>query len=237
MLVLGIIFVLGLGFVIYIGRSNVPAGHVKVPYTQFKDPAELVEVLVSESREDLQSASLVMLGVIPGRRLDLEFWKTFLERSKAVELQFQVVVVDSDLPGVLELFPNAVKMDLKKETDRFIEGAKNARAQGLRLVVIVPSIYASQSLAGSPANLIRETSDLAPLSFSLAAFPRGPEEEVKMETPCVMGPNDRNGTGALGCAIVEVARLEYRQQSKPGFYEGMMKRLGARDYLVLLNPK
>ncbi|WP_413289811.1 hypothetical protein [Bdellovibrio sp. HCB337] len=234
--VLGTIIVGGLAFVIYMGRSQ-PTSFVKIPYTQFNGVSEVADAILSGSREDLQGASLVMLGVIPGRALDLEVWKAFLEQNKSPEIQFQVVVIDPDLPGAAELFPDAVKMDIKKDNARFIEGAKNARTQGLRMAVIVPNMYASQRLQENPVARIRENSDLVPLSYSLTAFPRMPEEEAQMETPCVMGPNDRRGTGALGCAIVEAARLEYPKKSKPGTFESLMKLVGDKDYLVLLNPK
>ena len=128
-------------------------------------------------------------------------------------------------------------MDLKKDSTRFIEGAKNARAQKIRMAVIVPSIYASQSLHDNAADIINKNSDLKPLSFSIMGFPRSPEQETQMELPCVMGSNDRHGTGPLGCMAVQKARLVYQQKSKPDFYEGIIDLVRERDYLILFNYK
>jgi hypothetical protein len=56
-----------------------------------------------------------------------------------------------------------------------------------------------------------------------------------MPIKCVMGSNDRDGIGAMGCMAEQKARLVYRKKSKPGFYEGLMDQVGERDYLVLFN--
>jgi hypothetical protein len=233
--IMGLIVAGGIGFSVYMSQE--PEIVSKVQYAQYSDPAKLADALVAELAGDIGSAQLVMLGVMPGRKMDLEVWKAFLEQTQKPELQFQVVVIDPDLPMASEFFPKALKMDLKKETSRFIEGAKNARSQKMRMAVIVPSIYASQSLSENPADIINKTSDLKPLSFSLLGFPRSPEQEAQMEIPCVMGSNDKLGTGALGCMAVQKGRLLYRQKSKTDFYEGIIDLVKERDYLILFNSK
>jgi len=193
------------------------------------------DAIILRLNQEIKGAPLLMLGVMPGRKMDLEVWKAFLEQSQMPELKYQALIVDPGLPFVKEMFPSAVTLDIKNELDRFIEGAKNARAQGLRMAVIVPSVYASQRLLGNPADRIRKESDLAPMSFSIMGFPRTPEQEANMEIKCVMGSNDRDGIGAMGCMAEKKARLIYRKKSKPGFYEGLMDLVGERDYLVLFN--
>jgi len=234
-IILGLIVAGGIGFSVYM--SQAPEIVAKVEYTQYSDPEKLADALVAGLSADISEAHLVMLGVMPGRKMDLEVWKAFLEQTQKPELQFQVVVIDPDLPLANEFFPKALKMDLKKDISRFIEGAKNARAQKLRMAVVVPSIYASQSLSENPADIVNKTSDLKPLSFSLMGFPRSPEQETQMEIPCVMGTNDKLGVGALGCMAVQKGRLLYRQKSKPDFYEAVIDLVKERDYLILFNSK
>lgn len=193
------------------------------------------DAIILRLNQEIKGAPLLMLGVTPGRKMDLEVWKAFLEQSQIPELQYQALIVDPELPFASEMFPSAVKLDIKADVARFIEGAKKAREQGLRMAVIVPSIYASQRLQGNPADRIRKESDLTPMSFSIMGFPRSTEQEAAMPIKCVMGSNDRDGIGAMGCMAEQKARLVYRKKSKPGFYEGMMDQVGERDYLVLFN--
>lgn len=228
-----VVLIAGIGFSVYFGIQ--PKSIPKITYSHFQTPAKLSDAILLRLNQELKGAPLVMLGVMPGRKLDLEVWKAFLEQSQYPELKYQALVIDPELPFAKELFPSAVRMDLKTELSRFIEGAKNAREQGLRMAIIVPSIYASQRLQENPADLVRQRTDLAPMSFSMMGFPRSPEQEADMSIKCAMGSNDRDGIGALGCMTEHKARLVYRKKSKPGFYEGLMDQVGERDYLVLFN--
>ncbi|RYZ71376.1 MAG: hypothetical protein EOP09_04735 [Proteobacteria bacterium] len=144
-------------------------------------------------------------------------------------------MIDPELPGAAEMFPSAVKIDLKKELNRFIEGAKNAQAQGVRMAVIVPTIYATQILKDNPSYVIKTTTDLKPASFSLIGFARTPEQEQKQEIRCVIGEANKDGLGPLGCVAQNKARLSYRKESDPKKYEGLMDLVGERDYLILFN--
>lgn len=232
-ILVAVVLVLGIGFSVYFGVQ--PKSIPKITYSNFSEPSKVADALVLRMNQELKGMPFVMLGVMPGRKMDLEVWKAFLAQSEVPEIQYQALVIDPELPFANELFPSAVKMDIKTDMVRFIEGAKNARAQGLRMAVIVPSIYASQRLQGNSADILRKTTDLAPTSFSIMGFPRSAEQEDKMEIPCVMGANDRDDVGALGCMAEQKARLLYRKKSKPGFYEGLMDQVGERDYLLLLN--
>jgi hypothetical protein len=228
-----IVVVIGVGISVYFGQGTVSLP--KITYNHYSDPAKFAEVLILKMSSELKDAPLVMLGVAPGRKIGLEIWKAFLDQTASGELKYPVVIVDPGLPFANEMFPDAVKMDLKKDFLRFIEGAKNARVQGVRMAVIVPSIYASQLLQGNPADSIKKNSDLKLTSFSVMGFPRAAEQEATMEIRCVMGQNDRDGEGALGCEAQKKARLLYRKKSRPGFYEGVMDQVGEKDYLVLFN--
>lgn len=212
-----------------------PKSVPKIKYSHFEHPSKLADALILRMNQDLKNYPLVMLGVMPGRTHDLEVWQAFLAQSSIPGVQYQVLVIDPELPGAVEMFPSAIKIDLKKDLNRFIEGAKNARAQGLRMAVIVPSIYGTQILKDNPAGVIAATTDLKPASFSIMGFPRSPEQEQKQEIACVMGPGNVSGTGALGCVAQNKARLAYRKKSDPTKFEGLMDLVGERDYLILFN--
>lgn len=232
-IIAAVVLLTGIGFSVYFGVQ--PKSIPKITYSHFNEPAKMSDAIILRLNQEIKGAPLLMLGVMPGRKMDLEVWKAFLEQSQMPELKYQALVVDPELPFAAEMFPSATKLDIKTDLARFIEGAKNARAQGLRMAVIVPSIYASQRLQENPAAKIRKETDLAPMSFSIMGFPRSPEQEATMDIKCVMGSNDRDGIGAMGCMAEQKARLVYRKKSKPGFYEGLVDQVGERDYLVLFN--
>ncbi|MGZ3805269.1 MAG: hypothetical protein ACXVB4_13730 [Pseudobdellovibrionaceae bacterium] len=232
-IVIALVLVIGVSLSMYLGQETVSLP--KLAYNQYDNPDQFVEALMLKMTPELKSSPLVMLGVMPGRKTDLEIWKSFLNRAESTDLKYQALVVDPELPFVNELFPRALKIDLKNDLERFINGVKNAQAQGLRVAVIVPSIYASQLLQNNPVDSIKKNFGIKPVSFSIIGFPRAMDQEASMEIPCVMGDNDREGVGALGCAVQKKARLLYRQKSKPGFYEGLIDQIGEKDYLVLFN--
>lgn len=224
-----VVVFIGVGLSIYLGQEPVTMNVPKIAFNYYASPEEFAKEFKANMEPELKASSLVMLGVMPGRKMDLELWSWL-----SAELKYQVLIVDPELPYAHEYFPKAIKMDLKKDLTRFVAGAKNAQTQGLRMAVVVPSIYAAQILKGNPVELVKN-SGLQPASFSVAGFPRAPEQEMEMEIPCAMGQNDREGVGALGCAIQNRARLLYRQKPKPGFYEGAVDQVGDKDYLVLFN--
>lgn len=228
-----LVLFVGIGFSVYFGIQ--PKSIPKITYSHFSEPAKMSDAIILRLNQEIKGAPLLMLGVMPGRKMDLEIWKAFIEQSQLPELKYQALVVDPELPFAAEMFPSAIKLDIRTDLERFIEGAKNARTQGLRMVVIVPSVYASQRLKGNPADRVRNETDLAPMSFSIMGFPRAPEQEANMDIKCTMGSHDRDGVGAMGCMAEKKARLVYRKKSKPGFYEGLMDQVGERDYLVLFN--
>jgi len=228
-----VILASGIGFSVYFGIQ--PKTIPKITYSHFESPSDLAKAVILRMNQELKGYPIVLLGVMPGRSYDLEVWKAFLAESSVPSLQYQVLVIDADLPGAVDMFPGAVRMNFMTDTDRFVAGAKKALSQGLRMAVIVPSIYGSQLLKDSPVSLIKQKSDLQPASFSLVGFPRSTEEEQKQDLLCVMGVNDRHGTGALGCVTQNKARLVYRKKSNPQKFEGLMDLVGERDYLILFN--
>ncbi|MBC7370378.1 MAG: hypothetical protein H7326_02370 [Bdellovibrionaceae bacterium] len=228
-----IVLLLGVGFSVFMGIQ--PKSVPKIRYSHFEHPDKLADAIILRMNQELKGYPLIMLGVMPGRPHDLEVWKAFLAQSSVPGVQYQALVIDPELPGAAEMFPSAVKIDLKRELDRFIEGAKNARTQGIRMAVIAPTIYTTQILKENPSGVIIKTTDLRPASFSIMGFARNPEEEQKQEIRCVMGEGDRDGLGPLGCVAQNKARLSYRKEADPAKFEGLMDLVGERDYLILFN--
>jgi hypothetical protein len=229
-----VVLSLGLAASFYLGQQ--PQSIVRVTYHPFNEPKELSTALLTLLREPLKSGPVLLLGVTPGVRADLEFWKSFLDENSQGEGAYKVVVVDPKLPVATEMFTNAVQLYLKNEIERFVHGATNAEAQGLRMVVIAPTIYTSQTIVENSVQILASKYGMKPLSLSIVKFPRSVEDEEKMETPCKLGDQNREGTGALGCAILKRAKPLYRTKAAAGTrFEGLVDQVDTRDYLIFWN--
>lgn len=230
-----LLVIAGITFSVYFGLQ--PQSIPKITFSYFNDPVKASQAILLNQSQELKEASLLLLGVMPDKPYQLELWKAFLEQNEIPALKYQVLVVDSNVPHGSEVFPAALKLDVRQDFERFLEGAKNAEAQGLRMAVIVPVFYTAPMLKANFLAILKEKG-LKPMTYSVATFPREPDQENKMEIPCVFthADSDEAGAGPLGCAIQNKAKSVYRKKSKPGMYEGLIDQVGERDYLFLLNP-
>lgn len=207
----------------------------KIKFSQVEVPETLGKGIYERLRMEVKNAPIVFLGVTPGQIEDLELWRGFMEANQEQGSKYDVIVVDPQLPYV-ELFNSTMRLDVQKEMSRFVEGVNNARAQGLRVVVIVPYIYSSQLVKKGPANRLKEEYKMDVTSFSVMKFPVTREQEEAFQPVCDLDETrDLAGTGHLGCMVREVARKTYRKKFEENKYSGMMEQTGAKDYIVLLN--
>lgn len=207
----------------------------KIKFSQVTNPEELGKGVYERLRLEIRQAPIVLLGVTPNQIEDMELWRGFLEANQEQGSKYDVIVVEPQLPFV-ELFASDMRIDIQAEMQRFVEGVSNARAQGLRVAVIVPNIYSSQLVKKGPASRLKDEYKLDVTSFSVAKFPVTREQEQSFEPICEMeAGRDLVGTGHLGCMIREIARKTYRKKFEENKFSGMMEQTGAKDYLILLN--
>ncbi|MNS51905.1 hypothetical protein D3C72_846040 [compost metagenome] len=212
--------------------SDTPQSVSKIKFTQVAAPEDLGKALYETLKEEIKASPIVLLGVTPNQIEDIEMWKGFLEANQEPGSKYDMIVVEPMLPYV-ELVNSNMRIDIKAEMVRFVEGVKNARAEGLRVAVLVPSIYSSQLLANNPADRLKNEFKLDFTSFSVTKFPVTEEQEKVFEPLC--DTKNRDGAGALGCMIREVAVKTRRHKFEPNKYSGLVEQITPRDYLVLLN--
>jgi hypothetical protein len=233
---LAVVVVMSIGIAVSIYLGHQPQSIVRVTYHGFQGPKEMTDALHTLLRDPLKEAPLLLLGVTPGEPHDLEFWREFLVANGQGGDAYQVIVVDPKLPGAVGVFPKAVQLDLKNEIERFAEGVNNAKAKGLRMAVIAPTIYTSQAINGNSAQILESHFKLKPFSLSLVKFPRSEAEQENSDIPCKLGDQNREGTGALGCAIEKRAKVLYRTKPPEGAkFEGLVDQLDERDFLIFWN--
>ncbi len=231
-----IVATLIMGSLIYlISRPELePQNLPKIKFTQVENPAIFGELILKQLQTEVRLSPVLLLGVTPEYPEDLELWKAFLAANTEPGLRYDMVIVDPQLPRI-ETIPTTLKMDLKTEMDRFAKGIMVARAQNMRVAVIVPTIYASQLLSRNPADILKNAKAVEFTSFSIVKFPKSLEQAATFQPGCSVDKEDREGTGPLGCMLRTKARKTYRAKLEPEKFSGLMDQIDANDYLILFN--
>lgn len=229
--------VAALGLVFAMNFSIRPETLAQIDFTQTSTPEEIGKLVSEKLHLEIKESPVLLLGVTPNQIEDLELWRGFLESNQEPGFKYDVIVVEPMLPYV-EIFDPAMRIEMKEEMNRFVEGINNARAQNLRVVAIVPNIYASQLIQMNPVHRLNDEHKISVMSISVAKFPVTKEQEAVFEPRCVVkGANDPDpsGTGVFGCAIQNIARKTYKQKFEDGKFSATMEQTSAKDYLILLN--
>ncbi len=236
---LGAIAVIALGIYFSTQISVKPQGSFgplsKIEFTQVSVPEDLGKAIFEKLRNEVKAAPVVILGVTPNKIEDLELWRGFLEANQEQGSKYDVIVVESMLPYV-EIFNNGMYLQIKEDMPRLVEGINKARAEGLRVAVIVPNIYSSQLIKDNPVSKLKEDYKLDVTSMSVSKFPLTLDQEASFDPACATGGSvDPAGTSGLGCMVREIARKTYRKKLEANKYSGLLEQTGAKDYLILFN--
>jgi hypothetical protein len=232
---IGVVSILGLGLYFATSFKVHPTTEMKIKFANYKVPEDFGREVFFKLKEEVKLSPIVLLGVTPNQIEDIELWRGFFEVNQDPGSKYDMIVVEPMLPYV-ELFKSNMRIDIKDDMVRFVEGVKKARAEGLRVAVIVPHIYSTQLLKKNPASRLLAEYKMDILSLTAVKFPSTREQEQASEPACVFEESkDFAGTGALGCAIQNAARQTYRLPLEEGQFSGLMEQSGPKDYLILFN--
>lgn len=232
---LGVALVVAIGLYISSKVEYQPLSQSLIPFIQVEQPEELGALIAQKLQDELKNAPLVLLGVMPDQIEDIELWQGFLRSLESSELQYNILIVDPELPFV-ELLQSDMQLNIKEEMPRFADGIKKALEQGDRVAVITPTIFSTQLLALNPAAKLKQEHGLSFTSLSVSKFPLTRQQEEQFDPPCTLEPGkDPAGTGPLGCMVFEVARRTYREIFEKDKFSGLVDKTRENDYLILLN--
>ena len=232
---LGVLAVIFLGVWLASSISVHPQTQTKIKFSQVHLPEDFGKRVFETLRSEIKASPVILLGVTPNKIEDMELWRGFLETNQEAGSKYDVLVVEPMLPFV-ELFESNMRMDIKGDMLRFVEGVRKARSEGLRVAVIVPNIYSSQQLPRNPASRLINEFQLDVLSLSVSKFPMTKEQESHFEPPCIVEEGkDFAGTGPLGCLVQSLARRTYRERVEPGQFSAQLEQVSPKDFLILLN--
>lgn len=227
---LGLLVTVGIAVTLYFGLQ--PRSVPKIKPSLVSSSERLGEAVAQRLWQEIKDANVIFLGVEPGKIEHLKLWKRFLETLPSEQKYSQVLIE----PGLQDknIISFTEEMDLQTDMERFKEGLKKASENKIRVAVIVPSIYSSQSIPDNPVHRLKQDPRFLPLSLSIAEPTLKREEEVDVTYPCSTGSADSIGLGSWGCLIQTKSRGLYRKKWEPGKYLGLMDQIGEMDYLVLI---
>ncbi|WP_413585520.1 hypothetical protein [Bdellovibrio sp. HCB274] len=212
-----------------------PETVTKIGFTHVSQPEEMGALVFENLQPEIKAAPIVILGVTPNKIEEMELLRGFIEKNQEAGSRYDVVIVEPMLPYV-ELFREAVYIPIKDEMPRLVEGINKARAEGLRVAVIVPNIYSSQLLESNPVWKLKNEYQLDVTSLSVSTYPVTREQEQHFEPKCLDGGAvDPAGTSAFGCMIRNTARRTHRRKLEPNKYSTLLEQTGPKDYLILFN--
>jgi hypothetical protein len=230
-IVVGLVLICGVFATLYFGLQS---GTVtKISFSEFSSQDAVADSILLHLREELKQSPIVLLGVEPAVPEQMQVWAHLLKSNQEAGLKFDHIVIDQFLKSE-GLLVGAEKTDTKENLTQVIQVLTDLQAKGQRVVLIVPTIYATQMVPGNVASILKDQAHLNILSLSLADFPRSREEEKAMRFPCSVGDADPTGLGQLGCTIAQEARANYHHKKAPGSLVGLVDQVGPKDYLILL---
>jgi hypothetical protein len=206
-----------------------------VPFAQYETPEDFGKSIFNSLQAEVKAAPVILLGVTPNQIEDLEVWRGFMEANQAPGSKYEVIAVEPLLPYV-ELFQSNLRFNIRDQLELFVEGVRKARAEGLRVAVLVPNFYSSRLLTGNPAYRLEKEFKIPVLSLSITKFHLTKAQEESFEPICVLEEGkDPSGTGPLGCMIRKIAKKTYGKKFEDNKSSGLAEKLSDGDYLVLFN--
>lgn len=232
-----VVLLAGVTVSVYFGIQPKPVP--KIDLSGFESPEEMGASIFKRLRLEMQSASVLFLGVMPDQKMHYQVWNELFQKANEPGWKYDLLVIEKNLP-YRELIKEksgitVEEMDLKEDFARLAEGLKKAKEEKKRVAILAPSIYSTQILKTNLADRLKTEAGLKVVSFSATTFPINADQEKNMETPCVLNQEDRAGSGQLGCMILNVSRPMYRKKKTVGKYPGAVNQVGGQDYLVFFN--
>jgi hypothetical protein len=231
----GVLMLAGVIAVLSFGVNPRPVPKIKL--SSFDSPAVMANALLLRLRLEIKTNPLVVIG-IETDNLDHVAVVQQLIANADPETQFNEVITEAEM-GLETQFLTAQRAFLKDGYNAVAEYLRVKTTEGKRILIVTPTIYASQHVWGSFAHRLKNQSQLNPMSLALSTFPIAREAEKSMKIPCVVEGVDTEGPGPLGCLIVQKARSSvYNSVGKEtGAFIGLTDLIGLNDYLVLFQKK
>lgn len=221
------------GFVWFSLNSLEPRAIRKIKLSEFDTPQAVANSVWLRLQEDFKLRPLWIVGVDPQNTDHLSSLTLFLQPGPDRGTHFDEIWIDESLGFEVS---QATRSMAVKGFEESLRTELNAQIQsGRRVLLVTIPVYAASILEGAPAHTwIQGENSLDLGSVIFSEFPRSPKGEEGLKIPCALPGSDRFGTGALGCWIVQRARVNYRKKMTPGALVGLMDQISARDYLFLL---
>lgn len=190
-------------------------------------PADARRALAGVLRAPGAEPAILIWGQYPDDREALDVLNLFWESRDDAGLSWDEIWLDE---GFHELLPGR-PVYLRGADAPLAKELEALRAEGRSVLILTAPVFAATLLKGSPAAGLARSA----LPFQSVLWLEGPrrrEDEGRLRPPCALPHADLQGTGALGCRLLQSARGAYRRSFKKGERLLQIERLSAHDLLV-----
>lgn len=237
----GLVIIAGVGAAVFFGAK--PKSLPKISYSHFESPEDFGANIYKRLRLEINSHTLIFLGVQTDQPEHLAIWKGLLD-SIEPENKFAYIITDKSL-GENTVISSNESISMQENPQQVIEGIKKILSDAKRVIIIAPTSFLSYMINTNFQTSLREALygkdqkvfDVPWLTFSLSSFATSKEEESAIAFPCNTTPHDLDGSSELGCLIQLKSRTIYRKKKVPGKYPGMLDQIGTKEYLALFAKK
>lgn len=231
----GLVLIALVGMVVVLYYSLQPRPLDKIKLSVFDSPTVASNSLQLRLRQELINQNVLFWGLDPNQVLHWEILNEFLKTNADPQLKFSKVLVDSSSEPTGRLnFAEAEIFDFTEAPEKLLSLIQISRSQNQRLLIILPHVYASQKVPDSFAQVITQKYEIPANSVLFVQVPRRRDQENKASIACNVADGDVNGTGRLGCLILQKARSLYLKKMESGKVVGYLDQIGGAEFVFAL---
>lgn len=231
-----LVLTIGMFVVLKFGYAKTPP--IVIKPSNIGSPAEIGEVVYRRFYMPVREAKLTAFGIPPQPAWHREILEAFLRSAKREGAPFDVVLAEEQMPDFnrkdldgLEVVKVRTNTTTKSE---LIDAIQQYR--GKRVLLYLPSIFSTHTLAASPIFELEKMLGYRILSFTTGPLSLAADQEYLVDPPCLGAERDAGGTSELGCQILRAGRNYYRKKISQDTWAIIMNQpTPDDDYLLMVS--
>jgi hypothetical protein len=214
-----------------------PAPVLVMSPSQFDSPEQIGVVMLRRFYSPVAQKQLIAFGVPPRPDWHREILMGFLKAAQADKVPFEVIIAEEQMPALnLSNLPPIAVVSVPTNTPTLSElvDAVNQN-RGKRVLLYLPSIFSSHVFAVNTMSRLEQMLQVHVLSISTAPLALRPDQEYRIDPPCLGSERDHNGTSDFGCQVLKAGRMYYRKKVNQTRWVAISNMPRPEDYLLMVS--
>jgi hypothetical protein len=203
----------------------------------FDDPEEIGAVVYRRFYTDIELRKRVVFGIPPQPDYHRLIVRGFLKAAMVEKHPFEALISEQQtIPLDLKDLPPLETVTVPTNTDtqaELVDAIK--RFDGKRLLIYLPSVFSTHLLPGIVITRLEAVLQENLLTITTGPLALRPDQEYRVDPPCLGSERDTSGTSALGCAILQSGRMNYLKKVKQERWVAIMNEQRPGDNLLMIS--